>query len=156
MPGFPDYMYGTGGACAAQGYDPPGGWLCADYGGMHGGTYTEGRGWSGGYPMPFPGSVELSNTSGVKQSAFPHSAKWDVYGGGGKDGNGTRAMLRAWVNGWFTSMWEIEQWDEDTSKLTLGKGGFHGGQPVYLQALRADGSWGNEVSERASKIHTLY
>ena len=62
--------YGTGGACAAQGYDPPGGWLCADYGGMHGGTYTPGQGWSGGYPTPFPASVELSNTSGVQQAVF--------------------------------------------------------------------------------------
>ena len=125
---FPDYyVYGAGGACAAQGYDPPGGWLCADWGGMHGGTFDPARGWSGGYPKPFPASLELSNTSGVKQSVFPHSAQWDVSGGAA---NGTRAKLRAWVNGWYTSMWEIADWDEDKSKLTLGRGGFHGGQPV--------------------------
>ena len=144
---FPDYyVYGAGGACAAQGYDPPGGWLCADYGGMHGGTWTAGTGWSGGYPKPFPASVELSNTTGVKQSVFPHSSKWDVHGGAVKGGhNGTRGMLRVWVNGWFTSMWEIDTWDEEASKLTLGRGGFHGGQPVYLQALNQDGSWGGEA-----------
>jgi hypothetical protein len=111
---FPDYfMYGAGGACAAQGYDPPGGWLCASYGGMHGGTFTPGQGWTGGYPTPFPASVELSNTSGVKQSVFPHSSKWDISGGRESDAkaqNGTRAKLRAWVNGWFTSMWEIADW----------------------------------------------
>lgn len=140
---FPDYyVYGAGGACAAQGYDPPGGWLCADYGGMHGGTFAPGRGWGGGYPKPFPASLELSNTSGIKQSVFPHSTKWDVSAGGA---NGTRAKLRAWVNGWFTSMWEIADWAENKSKLTLGRGGFHGGQPVYLEAILPDGTWGGEA-----------
>ena len=138
---FPDYfMYGAGGACAAQGYDPPGGWLCASYGGMHGGTWTEGSGWSGGYPTPFPASLSMSNTTGQKQTVFPNSVEWDVHGGGGADGNGTKALLRSWVNGWFTSMWELEGWDEAASKLTLGRGGFHGGQPVYLDFNNPDGS----------------
>eukprot|EP01049_Picozoa_sp_SAG25_P009165 SAG25_NODE_885_length_4932_cov_8.691082_2_plen_292_part_00 len=175
---FPDYyVYGTGGACAAQGYDPPGGWLCADHGGMHGGTYNPSlQRWTGGYPKPFPASVRLSHS--VKQSVFPNSAKWcveydlhlrnvvhcvivlarscyslseaivasrDIFGGGKAGGNGTRAKLRAWVNGWFTSMWEIDGWNETTSQLDLGKGGFHGGQPVYLQSLNPDGSWGGEA-----------
>ena len=31
--------YGANGACAKAGYDPAGGYLCSQHGGMHGGDY---------------------------------------------------------------------------------------------------------------------
>ena len=54
----------------------------------------------------------------------------------------SQAVLRAWVNGWFTTMWEVEGWDEQHGELALGRGGFHGGQPHMLDSVRADGSPG--------------
>ena len=92
---FPDYyVYGVGGSCAAQGYDPPGGWMCSAYGSMHGGTFTSATGeWEGGgYPVVFPGALSLSNGS-APQSVFPNSSAWDVSGG-------SKGILRAWINGW--------------------------------------------------------
>ena len=103
---FPDYyVYGVGGSCAAQGYDPPGGWMCSEYGSMHGGTFDSATAkWEGGgYPVVFPGALSMSNTTGVAQSVFPNSSAWVVNGS-------NKGILRAWINGWFVNMWEVAAW----------------------------------------------
>ena len=114
---FPDYyVYGVGGNCATQGYDPPGGWMCSIYGSMHGGTFDSATAkWEGGgYPNVFPGALSLSNTTGAVQSVFPHSSSWMV-----SNTSGAAGIIRAWVNGWFVSMWEIADWvSQAVSTLT--------------------------------------
>lgn len=136
---FPDYyVYGVGGTCERQGYDPPGGWMCSTRGSMHGGTFDDTGNWAGGgYPQVFPSALVLSNTTGEAQTVFPNSSSWDA----SNATTGTRGIIRAWVNGWFVSMWEIESWDEVASTLKLGRGGFHGGQTAYLDQMLPDGSW---------------
>eukprot|EP00039_Didymoeca_costata_P023769 m.8181 g.8181 ORF g.8181 m.8181 type:complete len:1067 (-) comp3851_c0_seq2:220-3420(-) len=141
---FPDYyVYGTGGACARAGYDPPGGYLCSIHGGMHGGDW-DGTKWTcpgctDGYPTVFPSALVLKNTTdvNVKQKTFPNSHLWP------KDNETlSKAILRTWVNGWFTEMWNVAGWNEDTATLDLGYGGFHGGQPHMLDSVNPDGTPG--------------
>ena len=55
------------------------------------------------------------------------------------------AVLRTWVNGWFTEMWELNGFDAATGTLSLGKGGFHGGQPHMLDGVQKDGTPGGPV-----------
>eukprot|EP01047_Picozoa_sp_COSAG01_P027594 COSAG01_NODE_1826_length_9132_cov_12.328684_3_plen_247_part_00 len=113
--------------------------MCSVYGGMHGGTFDSSTAkWQGGgYPVVFPGALSLSNCSGgAPQRVFPNSSEWPKGNVGG--------IIRAWVNGWFVSMWEIAGWDETSSLLTLGKGGHQGGQPPYLDKMLPDGSWARQ------------
>ncbi len=140
---FPDaFVYGVGGLCGPDyvGYDPPGGYVCSVHGGMHGGEIDErtGRwtcpGCTDGYPKAFPSALTLVNTSGAVQSTFPHAHHWpdDI----------SEAVLETWVNGWFTTFWELQSWDPATAHIVLGKGGFHGGQPHMLDGIQKDGSVG--------------
>ena len=140
---FPDYfVYGVGGLCGADyvGFDPPGGYVCSIHGGMHGGDIDERTGnWScpgctDGYPKAFPKALLLTNTTGATQTAFPHADTWadDV----------SEAVLETWVNGWFTTFWQLKGYDASVGRLSLGKGGFHGGQPHMLDGIQKDGSIG--------------
>ena len=93
--------------------------MCSTYGDMHGGTFDDLGDWAGGgYPQVFPSALSLSNTTGVTQTVFPHSAEWVV----DNRTTGTRGILRAWVNGWYTSFWEVDAWHEAESYMELGKG----------------------------------
>jgi hypothetical protein len=103
---FPDtFVYGVGGLCGPGyvGFDPPGGYVCSVHGGMHGGEIDERTGrWScpgctDGYPKAFPAALRLINTSGSRQSTFPHAHRWPA--------DVSAAILETWVNGWFTTWW---------------------------------------------------
>ena len=140
---FPDaFVYGVGGLCGADyvAFDPPGGYLCSVHGGMHGGEIDERTGrWScpgctDGYPKAFPAALALVNTSNAVQNTFPNAHKWPD--------DMSEAVIETWVNGWFTTWWQLKSYDKGKQRFELGKGGFHGGQPHMLDGLNKDGSKG--------------
>ena len=105
---------------------------------MHGGDW-DGTKWTcpgctDGYPTVFPAALALANTTGAHQRVLPNAHRWPVNVSGG--------ILRAWVNGWFTEMWELGGYDDATGRIALGRGGFHGGQPHMLDSVNPDGTPG--------------
>ena len=50
--------------------------------------------------------------------------------------------METWVNGWFTTFWQLKSYDDAAAKFELGRGGFHGGQPHMLDGIKTDGSIG--------------
>ena len=107
---------------------------------MHGGDIDERTGrWScpsctDGYPKAFPSALTLINTSGAKQSTFPNAAAWPE--------DMSEVVLETWVNGWFTTFWQLQSFDASLGRVALGKGGFHGGQPHMLDGIQKDGTVG--------------
>ena len=103
---------------------------------QHGGEIDERTGrWScpgctDGYPKAFPAALRLINQSGSVQSTFPHAANWpdDV----------SEAIIETWVNGWFTTWWQLKGYEQAAGRLKLGRGGFHGGRecPILPPLLR--------------------
>ena len=101
------------------------------------------------YPKAFPSALSLVNTSGAKQSTFPNAHRWPA--------DVSEAVLETWVNGWFTTFWQLKSWDNDptSARVVLGKGGFHGGQPHMLDGIGPDGSVGgpDEFLPEAKQAH---
>ena len=104
---FNNWMSGIGGEC--ERFDPPAAAIC------HPNATGGGYNWDGPGPF-FPTGLQLGNASIL----FPNSSKWAA-------ADMPQAVFSSWTNGWFTSHFDLESFQDGT--LRFGpRGGTQGGR----------------------------